>query len=100
MPNTWRSRAGRGRTAAPLRVGRQTLPPQRLEHLLERPAVDRQAGLALKIGDRFLGLVPDRAVGLADVVAAPGEQRLQFAPLGPRQAGIVGRPGRDDAGAA
>ena len=56
--------------------------------------------LPSKVGDRLFGLVADRAVRLADVVAAPGEQRLQLPPPGARQPGVVGRPGRDDALAA
>ncbi|MCK7515241.1 MAG: GntR family transcriptional regulator [Desulfobacterales bacterium] len=36
----------------------------------------------------------DHAIRFADVVAARDQQRLQLAPLGARQARIVGRPGR------
>ncbi|GAE53076.1 UDP-N-acetylmuramyl tripeptide synthase [Xanthomonas arboricola pv. pruni str. MAFF 311562] len=41
----------------------------------------------------------DHAVGLADQVAAGQQQLLQFAPFGPAQAGVVGGPGGDQAGA-
>ena len=53
---------------------------------------------ALDVLDRVAGLLADLAVGLADIVAAGGEEALQFPALGARQRRIVRRPGGADAG--
>ena len=87
------------RAAAPRRIGDAPLLRfQRLQHFEAGPPIARQAGAALKIGDGFLGFGSDHAVGIADIIATPDQQRLQLSALGARKAGIVGRPGRLDAG--
>src|SRR5690606_20111502 len=63
--------------------------------------VDRVAQALLFLPDRLARAAADDAVDLADVVAARQQQALQFLPLLPRQAGVVGGPrGREPAAAA
>ena len=67
--------------------------PQRPQEFLTTAPADRLGEARLLLQDRHPALVAEHAVDFADVVAARGEQGLQFPALGARQAWVVGRPG-------
>lgn len=72
--------------------------PRGGEHRDAGAAVRRQSGFCLEIADRLLRFGPDYTIGLAvEIIAAPHQEGLQFAPVRAGQAGIVRGPGRDEA---
>ena len=89
----WRGGARHGR-------GWRRLCLQQIQDAQPGTAIDGQSALLLLGGNRLAGGTADHAVGRADVMAAGQQQGLQLAPLRPRQARVVGGPGRGDAAAA
>src|SRR5690606_35401987 len=75
-------------------------PAQGLEQGHAGSAVRLPAKPLLLLHDRRPAAGADQAVRLADVVAAGEQQGLQFAPLRPRQSGVIGGPGPVQAGVA
>src|SRR4051794_2019454 len=90
-----------GTSAAATTAERRSLPSaQRLQNLAARTAARFEADLALDFLQGVAGFLADLAVRLADIVAAGGQEALQFAALDAGERRVVGRPRRPDAGLA